>query len=109
MSLLSVIQRQVDRVGQTIVLHRTVTNTAPVTASCKAVVRGYQAHELAQGIIQGDRRVDLPAASLIAAGWPVPPRKGDQVEISSERFAVQGADTVFLGDTPAKYVLTVRG
>lgn len=109
MSLLAVLQRQVNRVGQTIVLRRIATGAAPIAATCKAVVRGYQPHELAQGIVQGDRRVDLPAAALVTAGWPVPPRKGDQVEVAGARYTVQAVDAVYLGETCAKYVLTVRG
>lgn len=103
------IAAEIAREGQTVILRRVVTGTAPVAVTCKAMVRGYRGNELVQGMVQGDRRVVIAAATLVAAGWPVPPKKGDQVEVAGRRLTVQEVDAVFLRDDPAKYVMQAKG
>lgn len=95
--------------GQTVILRRIVTGSAPVAATLKAMVRMYRPAELAAGIVQGDRRVVVAAATLDAAEWPVPPRKGDQVVDGGKVLAVQGCEEIKVRDVAAKYVLAVRG
>lgn len=95
--------------GQTVTLRRVVTGSAPVAATVKAMVRMYRPAELAAGIVQGDRRVVVAAATLADAGWPVPPRKGDQVVDGGKVLAVQGCEEVKVRDVAAKYILAARG
>lgn len=103
------IAAEIAREGQTVTLRRVVTGVAPVVATCKAMVRGYRPGELVQGMVQGDRRIVVAATALSDAGWPVPPKKGDQVEAAGKRLAVEAVESIYVRDEPAKYVIQARG
>ncbi len=103
------IAAEFDAEGQTVTLQRIATGVVPVTATCKAMVRGYKAAELLGGIVQGDTRIVIAAATLAALGWPVPPKKGDKALIGSRSATVQGVETMNVRDEPAKYIIQARG
>jgi hypothetical protein len=99
----------IERHGETVTLRR--PGTPDVDATPKAKVRGYQPHELVNGIVQGDRQVIIGATTLAAFGWPAPPSKaaGDRVLIDGKPTAVQGVETRKIGEDAAMYVIQVRG
>ena len=103
------IAAEIAREGQTVTIRRIATGVAPVAATCKAMVRGYRPEELVQGVVQGDRRVVIAAATLQSLGWPIPPRKGDSVEASGKRLAVQAVEEIAVRDEPGKYIIQARG
>ncbi len=109
MTLITATTRQIQRTGQPLTLRRIATGTAPVSVSLTGLVRGYQAHELLGGIVQGDRRVTIANTEIAAAAWPGPPRKGDQVLIAGATFTVQSVATEYLGATIARHDMQVRG
>lgn len=109
MSLIATTRRQVLRQGAAITLRRVQTGVAPIEVQPIAVVRGYVPHEMLGGIVQGDRQVTITNDEIAAAGWPAPPRKGDQVVIDGKAATVQGVNTTTLRGAIAKHVLHVRG
>lgn len=109
MSVIASVRRLVLRDGQPLTLHRIATGQAPVSVALTGVVRGYQPHELAGNLIQGDRRVIITNHEIAAAEWPGPPRKGDQVEIDGATATVQSCSSVVLPGGIARYDLVVRG
>ncbi len=111
--------------GQDVTLRRVTgtTNQANVDCTCRALVRGYRADELAGGIIQGDSLVILSATDIIAAQWPGGqpvtspptgldvrvPRKGDKIVSAGKVRNVEAADPVYVDGDLHRINVTVRG
>lgn len=113
MSLIDSIALMIERHGQTVTVRRREGTGATFDPSVpvKARVHHYTPQELVGGIIQGDRRVTIAPAELVAAGWNTgdAPRKGDQVLIASAVTTVQGCEVRYLSGTAARYDIWVRG
>jgi head-tail adaptor len=77
--------RQMEQRGEEITIRRIVPNQPPVEAHVRAMITGYDPEELVAGINQGDRRVLIPYADLVASGLPLPLREG-----STDRVIVRG-------------------
>ena len=86
------------RYGETVVLRRPTGQGLFTDVSCGARVDQFQPHEIAGGVMQGDRNVVLSNREIEAANWPGPPRRGDQIVIGGHTTTVQGVDTVSIGD-----------
>ncbi len=103
----------IDRHGQTVTIRRRVGTGATFDPSVtvKGRVHSYRPEELIGGVQQGDRRIVIAPAELIAAGWDTgdAPRKGDQVLIASAVTTVQGCEVRYLSGTAARYDIWVRG
>lgn len=70
------------RVGKLISVRRMTTSlpqTVVARADVRAIVKGYQPVELVNGITAGSRRVILSVLDLVAAGFPMPVKKGDRI------------------------------
>ena len=57
--------------------------TVTARADVKATVAGYAPIELANGITAGSRKVIVARLGLDAAGYPVPPKKGDRIYLGA--------------------------
>lgn len=92
--------------GRPLLLRRRVGTTSAYTdVTVAGVSQGYAPHELVGGIIQGDRKITISNAEILAASWPGPPKKGDVLDGG----AVQGCETKYLGATVLAHVCQVRG
>lgn len=119
------LDRKLRSRGQDVILRRITgtTNQANVDCTCRALVRGYRADELAGGIIQGDSLVILSATDIIAAQWPGGqavtsppgvndprvPRKGDKVIVEGRIRNVEAADPIYVAGDLHRINLQVRG
>jgi len=80
-------------------------------APARARIVGYDPDELVGNIQQGDRRVILLYEDMIAAQFPVPPRRGDKAVVGGRELNVESVDDEkrrFMGELMA-YELQVRG
>lgn len=113
MSLIDSIALMIERHGQTVTVRRREGTGATFSPSVtvKGRVHSYRPEELIGGIQQGDRRVVIAPAELVAAGWNTgdAPRKGDQILIDSHVTTVQGCEVRYLSGIAARYDLWVRG
>jgi hypothetical protein len=102
----------IARKGQTIILRRVTGagHQATFDVECKAMVRNYQPHELAGGIVQGDREVRVSNKEISARQWPGPPlSKRDRAVIDGREVSVEAVNTLRLGEEIAMHILQVRG
>lgn len=98
------------RYGRAMVLRRRVGTTSAFTdVLVHGVTQTYKPGELLGGLVQGDQQVTISDADIDAADWPGPPRKGDIIIIDGRTWALQGAETKYLGDAVLAHVLWVRG
>lgn len=97
------------RYGETVTLRRPTGQGMFTDVSCAARVDHFQPHEIAGGVVQGDRQVILSNHEIEAANWPGPPRRGDQIVIGGRTTTVQGVDTVAIGDRTMRHNVQVRG
>lgn len=95
--------------GRDVTLQRLVSGAVTASLTCRAMVRGYKPAELAGGIVQGDTRIVVAAATLTDGGFPVPFRKGDRVVIDGRTTTIQAADPIHVGQAPGKWIIQVRG
>ena len=111
--------------GQQIVLRRMVgtANRIAVDCTCWASVRGYQPHELAGAVIQGDSEVVISATDIIAAQWPGGepitsppsatdprvPRAGDQLVIQGRIRAIVSAAPIYVAGELVRVNIQARG
>lgn len=99
------IAAKIRKEGQPLILKRVNISDLDVVG----VVQGYEAHELEDDIFQGDRRVIISNEEIDDAGWPGPPRRGDQIMIDDKTAAVQSVETQRLRGQIAKHTIQVRG
>lgn len=125
MTFQSDLDRMLAAFGQDVTLRRVTgtTHQTNVDCTCRALVRGYRADELAGGIIQGDSLVILSATDIIAAQWPGGqpvtsppgatdprvPRKGDKVIIEGKTRNVEYAEPIYVAGALHRINLQVRG
>ena len=93
--------------GETIVLRREGAPNVDVTV--KAFVTGFAPSELVGDIKQGDRKVVIANAEIVAAAWPGPPRIGDRAIIGGKTFTIGAPDTRKMGDEICGHWMVARG
>lgn len=87
----------------------TLTRLPSTTVALQGVARNYQPSEVAGGVSQGDRHVVIGVAEMIAASWPAPPVRGDQMLIGGRTFQVIAVDVLAVGGADVRYDIQVRG
>lgn len=92
------------RAGRPMVLRRR-TGTSYIDCALTGASIDYRPEELTGAIVQGDRRIKITQAPLVAAGWPTPPKKNDMIDGAT----VQGAHALYDGPALIGWVLWVRG
>ncbi|WCS27792.1 hypothetical protein LOK46_13510 [Methylobacterium sp. NMS14P] len=108
---------EIDRRGEVIKLQRRRANSNPVAyepqIDVRAIVTGYAPSELVGGITQGDSRVILLAADLVAGGFPLPIQTGglDSVVIGGRQrtFRMVDDNSHRVAGALLAYDCTVRG
>lgn len=107
MSLARVTQRALARHGRAFTLRRLPLPGTDVT------VRGYrtefQSQPLPGGLPQGQSTIIIGNAEIAAAAWPGPPRKGDRLIDATRTVMVESVETIWLGASVDRHVLTVSG
>ncbi|GJE14012.1 hypothetical protein [Methylobacterium longum] len=100
-----------DRRGDMVTLQRKLDAGAYARADVRAIVKGFQPNELVGDLDQGDRQVWILAADAVAAGWPVPPVKGDKIKVRGNALVVQSvdADSHREGGVLNAYYIIARG
>lgn len=79
------------------------------SVAIRAVIRKYDAKELVEPLIQGDRKMFISNIPLANASWPIPPRKNDRVSMGQEEFTVVNAEPVRHKGEVAKWRVSIRG
>jgi hypothetical protein len=100
--------RMLRQYGSPVTLRRQTTG-APIDVVCMARVDLFRPEQFVGGILQGDRQVVLSNDEIAAAGWPGPPRKGDQMIIQGRTTVVQGAASIYIKGAVVRHDLQVRG
>lgn len=97
--------------GRTMRLRRRVgTTTAFTEVDVKGVSAGYQPDEVVGLVQQGDRRITISNAEILAqSAFVGPPRRGDFLLVDGTQTSVQGAEPKYLGGGILAHVLWVRG
>lgn len=101
--------------GEDIVLRRAVSGGSPVSATCRAMVRGYQPNELVGDVQQQDSEVILSPTPLIAQGWPgagngsARPQKGDRAIVQGFVKVVMAETAIMRGAEIVRIEMRVRG
>jgi len=73
-------RRALARRGRPMTLRRLVSPPATlVSAAVTGFSADYAPDDLAPPLVQGDRRLEILHADLVAAGFPWPPREPDEV------------------------------
>jgi hypothetical protein len=107
---IAMLDRQIAKHGQPVVLRRVVANAAATEATVSAFVRGYKPDELVAGIVQGDTLVTLSPTSVAGTPFsPAVPRRGDKVLIDGRLRSVELADPVSIAGVMVRLNLQVRG
>ncbi len=103
-------RRALARRGRSMTLRRMVL---PPGTYASAIVTGFSADyapdDLAPPLVQGDRRLEILHADLVAASFPWPPREPDEVLDGGESFTVNFAAPVWEGSERIGWTLVVRG
>lgn len=99
---------KIEREGQDVTFKRK-SGTQTVSATVKAFIRGYRPMELGDGILQGDRQMQVAPSALYFAGFPDQPRNPDRIEIEQNTAVVQSVELRFLRGEPCVYLIQLRG
>lgn len=96
-----------NAVGEQVRLRR--LGTPAIDVVCQARIMDYTQQEISgSGVLQGDRRMIMSNAEIAAAGWPGPPRRGDQVTYQNRSASVQGCDTLVIGGEIVRHNVQLR-
>lgn len=110
MSVADEIEAEVTTYGQQVVLRRlTGTGLTPTDVTLFAVVRGYQPQDLVGMIAEGDRRVIMGNKAIVAASWPGPPKRDDQIVIDGKSTNIIACASITLDGDIARHDIQVRG
>lgn len=103
-------RRALARRGRPMTLRRMVTPPGTfVSATVTGFSADYAPDDLAPPLVQGDRRLEILHADLVAAAFPWPPREPDEVFDGDESFTVIFAAPVWEGTERIGWTLAVRG
>ncbi len=107
------IQAHIQQEGETVTLRRITGSTSQtvVDVVCKAAVRPLQRdpRQLVGPMEQSDRLVILGITEMLVAGWPMPPRPGDQIVIGGAVTNIERAIPLTFRNETAFYEIRVRG
>lgn len=111
MSAASKVAKAVRKYGRTMLLRRRVGTTSSYTdVPVRAISEGYKPDELVGGLQQGDRHVTFTNDELSKqSAFVGPPKKGDFIVVDGVQTAIQGVETMRLGDDVLAHVAWVRG
>lgn len=102
------VARLVAKHGESVTLRRG-DPPGNVDVAVKARVTGFAPDELVGEIKQGDRRVVIANAEIVAAAWPGPPKIGDRLIIGGKIFTIAAPDTRKIGDDICGHWLVAKG
>ena len=105
-------RRMIQRKGRVMQLGRQVGvgDAGRESVTLKGFFSVFAPDQLAEGgLQQGDGRVAITADEIAVAGWPGPPRAGDEMDFDGGVWAVVGVESVFDADALAGFNLTLRG
>lgn len=96
--------------GEPVIVRR-ITGDTTTDVTVQARVMGYRPEELTGDIDQGHRKVILMPDWLVAANWPLPIKKGDQIVIRNKQTTVEIVDdnTRRIAGELIAYELSVSG
>lgn len=112
------------RSGEDIVLQRLTLGPGgaqiPFSVDCRALVRGYEPHELVNGITEQDAKVILSPTEIERAQWPGPavgdvagdrrvPRNGDRMIIAGRARRVEAAAPLYMAGVLVRIEARVQG
>ncbi|WP_419900778.1 hypothetical protein [Roseomonas sp. USHLN139] len=123
------LQRRLERDGEPVTLRRAVAPPAAPPADqpkrwqdwgwgggsaaeveCSGLISTGTPVQLVGEVWQVRRQVILGQAEIDEAGWPGPPRRGDQLEMADgSTHAVDACDTRRIAGIPVRHTLTVLG
>lgn len=95
--------------GTEATLRRPVRGGSPIDVTVYATLRFQPTTDTTPAVSQANQVVKISDDLITVAGWPGPPRKGDQIIMRSQTFTVLSVDTVTMGDTVLSHRLDVRG
>jgi hypothetical protein len=95
--------------GQQLTLRRIGSPNVDVALSGR--LQTFDPKEIGGGIVQGDRKLIIGNFSILEAGWPGPPQRGDQILFAggTKTATVMGVDTITVGTEIVRHNLQVRG
>lgn len=109
MSVATATRNLLARFGRAMTMRRRVGTSGDfTTATADGVLGTYRPDQLAGGVMQGDARIILDAAPIVAAGLS-PLVKGDQVVADGRTWAAQGVHARYDGDVICAFEVWVRG
>ncbi len=93
--------------GQPVTLTRIGSPNVSVTV--QAVVIRVAEQVIAGNVAQFRRRVTIGSTEIVAASWPGPPQRGDQIVAGGRTMTVQGVRTAMVNDETVIYDLDTLG
>ena len=101
------IKRFIQSRGQTVTLRR-LGNSPPDDVSCVAHIS--EKDDVGVGnVVQFRRQITISNAEIVAASWPGPPRKGDQVIADGKVMTVQAVLVQKVRDVTVMHRLEILG
>ncbi len=103
----SSVQAMLNTRGQTVTLRR--LGVGGFDVACIGKVDGAMQQPLAGGTAQFTRMVIVSNVEIAAAGWPGPPRRGDEVHVDGVKLTVTGVDTATIGTADVLHRISTSG
>jgi hypothetical protein len=89
-------------------IRRGSTPPGPIVA-LQGFAHGFAPGQIANGVQQGDMRVEIGADEIAAAGWTAPPRNPDRVTMDARTWTVLDARPLYDGAELLGFSLWIRG
>ena len=100
----------ISRRGRPATLRRVVSSGADQDVAILAILAGGAPLALAGSIQINAFTAIVAAETILAAGWPAPPRDNDRLIFAERAYTVQGnPDPRYVGDRIGAWVMQVRG
>lgn len=107
---IAMLDRELAKHGQTVVLRRVVANADPLSLTFKAAVRGFQPRDITDGITLGMSNVIMSPTSLAGSAFAADlPRVNDKISIFGRLRNIEAADPVAINDVIVRINLQVAG
>ncbi|WP_430914073.1 hypothetical protein [Methylobacterium sp. sgz302541] len=106
---IAMLDRQIARNGQTVLLHRQDDADDAAGVPLRALVRGYRPDELSGGVQQGTSQAVLSPTALTQAGIKLPLARLDAITFAGRRRNIEVADPISVDDTVVRINLWVTG
>jgi hypothetical protein len=101
------VEAAIAEVGQPVTLRR--IGTPNIDVNLPARILAYLPQEIGAGVVQGDRQAIIGNISILEAGWPGPPRRGDQLRFNGKTTTIMGCDSQQVGAETVRHNLQLRG